>query len=116
MVGFEFGGSVYAITEAQATMLAETLRGYAKGKLPEEQRRLADLSGNVNWSDGALAVADFTEEILVGNFGGPIPLEGKAAEATFWTLRAMDLETRRGRVRVRALRDALSARFGVLQS
>jgi hypothetical protein len=29
------------------------------------------------------------EEILVGNLDGPLPLEGKAAEATFWSLRIM---------------------------
>ena len=115
-MAFELSGTVYSITEAQATLLAETLRGYGRGKRPDEQRRLAELSGNANWADGALAVADFTEEILVGNFAGPIPLEGKAAEATFWALRAMDLEAHRGRARIRALRDALAAGFSALQS
>jgi hypothetical protein len=116
VVGFEFCGTVYLITESQATLLAETLRGYGRGKRPEEQKRVADLSGNANWTDGALAVADFTEEMLVGNIAGPLPLEGKAAEATLWTLRSMDLEASRGRARIRALRDALAERFGVLQS
>lgn len=117
MVSFEFSGTVYALSEAQATALAERLRGYAKGKLADELERATDLSGNPHWADGALAVADFTEEILVGNFGGPIPLEGKAAEATFWTLRLMrglrrGAPTALGAV---ALRDALAEHYGALQ-
>ena len=116
MVSFEFSGTVYSIPEEQATLLAETLRSYAKGKRPDEEKRIAELSGNANWTDGALAVADFAEDVLVENFEGPIPLEGKAAEATFWTLRSMDLDSSGDCSGALALRDALAERFGALQS
>jgi hypothetical protein len=49
----------------------------------------SELSGNGAWVEGALATADFIEEALVGNIDEPLPLEGKAAEATFWTLRLL---------------------------
>jgi hypothetical protein len=89
VVSFEFSGRLYELTENQATFLAETLRNYAKGKCPAAIKQAAELGGNANWTDGALAVADFIEEQLVGNLEGPLPLEGKAAEAVFWTLRLM---------------------------
>jgi hypothetical protein len=112
VVSFEFSGFFYELTENQATFLAETLRSYAKGKCPAAIKQATELGGNPNWTDGALAVADFIEEQLVGNLEGPLPLEGKAAEATFWTLRLM-----RGLGRstlatdAAALRDALAATF-----
>lgn len=112
MVTFEFSGTVYSVSEAQATLLAEALRGFAKGKLPAKEKRAAELSGNAQWTAGALAVADFTEEILVGNLEGPLPLEGKAAEATFWALRMMDLTGSDESTDVCALRDALGEHFG----
>ena len=89
MLCFEFSESVYELTENQATFLAETLRNYAKGKCPAAIKQATELGGSPNWTDGALAVADFIEEHLVGNLTAPLPLEGKAAEATFWTLRLM---------------------------
>jgi hypothetical protein len=89
MVGIEFRGREYALAEDQAILLAQDLRNYAKGTLPDEVARAAELSGNPNWADGALAVADCIEDALVGNLTVSIPLDGKAAEATFWTLRLM---------------------------
>lgn len=112
VVAFEFRESVYELTENQATFLAETLRNYAKGKCPAAIKEAADLGGNANWTDGALAVADFIEELLVGNLGGPLPLEGKAAEATFWTLRLMrGLGRSSVQTDAAALRDALGILF-----
>lgn len=116
MVQFEFSGTVYSVPDPEATLLAETLRSYAKGKLPDDAKRVSEMCGNEHWTDGALAVADFTEEVLVGNFADPIPLEGKAAEATFWTLRAMELGELGEGKEAPALRDALAERFGALQS
>lgn len=112
MVSFEFSEAVYELTENQATFLAETLRNYAKGKCPAAVKQAAELGGNPNWTDGALAVADFIEEQLVGNLAGPLPLEGKAAEATFWTLRLMrGLGTPTLPTDAAALRDALAVAF-----
>lgn len=107
---------MYSLTDDDATLLAEALRGYAKGKLPQKQKQVEGMSGNAHWSDGALAVADFTEEALVGNFDEPIPLEGKAAEATFWTLRMMECLEGATDTAATALRDALAERFSALQS
>jgi hypothetical protein len=112
VVALEFCECVYELTENQATFLAETLRNYAKGKCPAAVKEARELGGSPSWTEGALAVADFLEEQLVGNLAGPLPLEGKAAEATFWTLRLM-----RGLGRsvvvsdAAALRDALGSRF-----
>ena len=111
MVAFELAGSVYALSDDQATLLAERLRSYAKGKLRSDVERASQLSGNPQWMEGALAVADFTEEVLVGNLEGPLPLEGKAAEAAFWALRLMQgLGVSRDPTDAAALRDALAGR------
>lgn len=112
MVSFEFCQVVYELTDNQATLLAERLRNYAKGTFPAAVKRVADLSGNPNWTEGALAVADFTEELLVGNIDGPLPLDGKSAEATYWALRLMQgLGRATQRNDAAALRDALADRF-----
>jgi hypothetical protein len=112
VVSFEFRELMYELTDNQATLLAERLRNYAKGTFPAAVKRVADLSGNPNWTDGALAVADFTEEVLVGNLEGPLPLDGKSAEATYWALRLMQgLGRSAGRADAAALRDALAEGF-----
>jgi hypothetical protein len=112
VVTFEFSENVYGLTEAQATVLAERLRNYAKGTLQADVKRICELSGNPNWTDGALAVADFTEEVLVGNLEGPLPLSDKSAEATFWALRLMvDLGASTEPADAAALRDVLSLHF-----
>ncbi len=99
------------LSDDQATLLAERLRSYAKGKLQSEVKRASELSGNPQWTEGALAVADFIEEVLVGNLAGPLPLEGKAAEATFWALRLMQgLGISSEPTDAAALRDALAGR------
>ena len=89
MVAFELSGAVYTLGDTQAIVLAERLRNYAKGAFPEDVKWASELSGNESWVDGALAAADFIEEMLVGNLTDPLPLAGKAAEATFWTLRLL---------------------------
>lgn len=112
VVAFEFRECVYELTENQAIFLAETLRNYAKGKCPAVIKEAADLGGNENWTEGALAVSDFIEELLVGNLSGPLPLEGKAAEATFWTLWLMrGLGRPAASTDAAALRDALALLF-----
>lgn len=112
MVGFEYAGTEYVLTDDEATLLAQNLRNYAKGTLPAGVELGARLSGNPNWVDGALATADFVEEVLVENLDGPLPLEGKAAEAVFWTLRMMQglLGSTQPRD-MAALRDALAEQY-----
>lgn len=108
----EFSGIVYTLTDDQTKVLAERLRNYARGTFPDDVKRVTELSGNPNWADGALATADFLEEILVDNFEGSLPLEGKAAEATFWTLRIMPAVGRStASTDLGALRDALAGSF-----
>ena len=63
MVTVEFSGAVYSLGDDQAAMLAQNLRNYAKGSYPADVKLATELSGNPNWIDGALAVADFLEEI-----------------------------------------------------
>jgi hypothetical protein len=112
MLAIEYAGLVYELSEDEGILLAQNLRNYAKGTFPSDVHRGTELSGNPNWTDGALATAEFIEEVLVGNIEGPLPLEGKAAEAVFWTLRMM--QGLLGSVRPRdmaALRDALGQRF-----
>lgn len=112
MVTVEFSDSTYVLTDDEGALLAENLRNYAKGTFPADVKLVTDLSGNPQWTDGALAAAEFIEEILVGNLGGPLPLEGKAAESTFWTLRVMQgLLGSTDPTDMAALRDALGERF-----
>lgn len=116
MVEFEFAGVVYSLSEDDATLLAHKLRSCAKGKLPLDVKRIEKLSGNPHWEDGALAVADFAEEILVGNWPGPLPLAGKAAESTYWTLRLIEESEDKDPVDVAALRGALAEHLAALPS
>jgi hypothetical protein len=112
MIEFEFAAAVYRLTDEQATLLAENLRNYARGTFPRDVELGAQLSGNPDWTGGALALADFIEEVLVGNLAGPLPLEGKAAESTFWALRLMQgLAGSRDPSDMAALRDGLAQQF-----
>jgi hypothetical protein len=112
VIAFDFATRVYRLTEDQATLLAESLRNYANGKLADDVALGQRLSGNPGWTDGALALADFTEEALVGNLPGPLPLEGKAAESMFWALRLMHgLRESADPADITALRDALGMQF-----
>jgi hypothetical protein len=112
MVSVELSGAVYTLRDDEAELLAQDLRNYARGTFPVDVTLVTELSGNPHWTDGALAAADLIEEILVGNLDGPLPLEGKAAEATFWTLRIMQgLGGSTDPTDMAALRDALAPRF-----
>ena len=89
MVAIEYAGTVYELSEATATLLAENLRNLAAGTFPRDSELVTQLSGNPNWADGALPVANCIEDVLVGARDQPVPLEGKAAEATRWALQLM---------------------------
>ena len=117
VTAFEFSERLYRVTYDEARLLAEKLRNYAKGTFPSDIALASQLSGNPNWTDGALAVADCIEDVLVDRFTGPVPLEGKAAEATFWTLRLMQgLGGSTHPSDIAALRDALATRFAARAS
>lgn len=80
---FEVSGLVYRLPEAQATILAETLRWKSTEFLDGEG------------VEGAGALAAIIEDVLVGNRDAelPIPLEGEAAEAVFYILNTSDTPT-----------------------
>jgi hypothetical protein len=116
VVDFDFSGVVHSLSENEATLLAHKLRSCARGKLPRDVKRIEKLSGNPHWEDGALAVADFIEEILVGNWPGPLPLEGKAAESTYWALRLIEEADETDSAGSAALVGALAEHFAALPS
>jgi hypothetical protein len=112
MVTLEAFGDLYELSDNEATLLAQNLRNYAKGVFPHDVELGARLSGTPDWTAGALAAADFIEEALVGNLTVPVPLEGKAAVATLWTLRLIQgLMGSTSPNDVAALRDALATRL-----
>ena len=74
-VFFEVAGELYALEEKPATTLAENLRLKAVGKLGTEG------------VEGARAMADLIEDVLVDRQHGPIQLEGEAAEAVFYSVK-----------------------------
>jgi hypothetical protein len=112
MLALEYAGIEYVLTNEEAVLLAQNLRNYGKATFPADVERAAKLSGNPNWADGALATAEFIEEVLVGNLELALPLEGKAAEAVFWTLRMMRGLLGSSRPRdLAALRDTLGQQF-----
>ncbi|MEJ7791826.1 MAG: hypothetical protein WKF65_07645 [Gaiellaceae bacterium] len=71
---FGVGGETFAIPERSATVLAENLRRKAAGQLGTEG------------VEGALALADAIEDVLVGRSEEPIPVEGLVLEAAFCVL------------------------------
>jgi hypothetical protein len=111
MVSFEFGSIAFDLDDRQATTVAERLRNNGRHNLPDDDDLVARLSGDPEWADGALALADWIEDVLVGCYSGPIPLEGKAAVAMHWTLRVMQGLGGGGHetAGITALRDALVA-------
>lgn len=84
-VTFEFGGNEYVMPEAHATLFAEHLRGYAVGNFDAQE--ISTLSGVApGWLDGAIPLADAIEDTLTATRTGPIPLDGKAADAAHGVL------------------------------
>lgn len=79
-------GSLFTLHE-QATLVAENLRLFAGGKFPPDQELVARLGAKPNWTEGALALADVIEDVLVERHTGSVPVEGMAAEALYWVLR-----------------------------
>jgi len=71
---FDVGGETFAIPERSATVLAENLRRKAAGQLGTEG------------VEGARALADTIEDVLVGRSDDVIPVEGLALEAAYCML------------------------------
>jgi hypothetical protein len=89
-VSFEASGTPYTLPQAQATLLAENLRGHAAGNFPKDDQLIARLGAAPGWGEGALAMADAIEDVLTGNSEAHIGLDrGRGAAATYWVLRLM---------------------------
>ena len=71
---FDVDGETFAIPERSATVFAENLRRKAAGQLGTEG------------VEGARALADAIEDVLVGRSDDVIPVEGLALEAAYCML------------------------------
>lgn len=78
-------GQLYRLAE-QATLVAENLRLFAAGRFPQDGALVEQMGASTDWRNGAKPLADVMEESFVGTHDGPIPVEGKAAEALYWAL------------------------------
>jgi hypothetical protein len=76
-------GGIYALGE-QATLIGENLRLFGAGKVPEDVELVRQMGAKPDWLDAAIPLADEIEEVLVDKRRGPLPVEGKAAEALYW--------------------------------
>ncbi|HZV75774.1 MAG TPA: hypothetical protein VFF79_18855 [Conexibacter sp.] len=90
---FDIDGRSGALSDSVASLMAENLRCYAAGpshRFHRDVEGLAQFGVNPSWVEGARAVADIIEDVLVGKFEGAIPLDpaGKAANAL---MRALSL-------------------------
>ena len=80
-----FDKTIYTLPDGQDALLAANLRGYARGRHPDDVARVIKTeAAGLHWTDGAPQLAGLIEEILAGRRGGPVPIEGEAIE----TLRA----------------------------
>lgn len=86
IVTFETSDSSLYPLDEQATLVAENLRLFAIGKFPHDAELVAQMGANPDWRQGAKPLADVMEESFTGSHEGPIPVEGKAAEALYWAL------------------------------
>lgn len=78
-------GKLYQLGE-QATLVAENLRLFAAGKFPRDGTLVEQMGASPDWRDGAKPLADVMEESFTRSHEGPVPVEGKAAEALYWAL------------------------------
>lgn len=85
-VDFEVGGETFTFPTHEAVIFAEELRLTAAGVRGEYG------------TEGALALADAIEAVLVGRSNSPIPLEGEASESVYYyldvTLTVLSVEER----------------------
>jgi hypothetical protein len=105
-VAFEVAGKTYAVSEPQATILAENLRVLSKSDFSAAARPTALTGRDEDWRLHAEELADSIEAALVAGSPAPLRLEGGSADATYCVLRLMvgaDTDGAAG------LRDALGA-------
>jgi hypothetical protein len=88
-VAFEVAGTTYAVSEPQATILAENLRVLSKSDFADAARPAALLGRDEDWRPHAEALADSIEAALVDGSPVPLRLEGGSAAATYCVLRLM---------------------------
>jgi len=88
-VVFDIDDQAVALSAAEATGVAEKLRGCAAGVCSSEVDELAQSGTDPTWLDGARAMADAIEDALTETRDGPIPLDrpGLAALALLQALR-----------------------------
>lgn len=84
-VVFDVAGRFFPMPHGQAEVLAEKLRVFTTGQWSDD---VAKINAGDDWIEGARAVADVIEDVLVGRSADPVPLEGKAAEAVRQVLRS----------------------------
>src|SRR5712692_7913045 len=86
---FEIDGGRFDLSEPEARILGERLRGFAAGIYPDDVALLSRLGTDPQWVEGARAIADAIEDVLTTTREGPIPVDpdGKAADALFHALR-----------------------------
>src|SRR5271167_532793 len=88
-VAFDIDQHEALLSEEEATVVAEKLRGYAAGVHSTDVEELARLGTDRAWLAGARAMADAIEDVLTGTTPAPIPLDrhGRAAIALLQVLR-----------------------------
>lgn len=107
-VTFSISGEIFTVPRAQAELLAENLRLFARGKFPRDVRATAQLGLSPSWDkEGALSMAEAMEDALTGRIAGSIPLaKSKDAEAMLGAL-SLITDVRPEQSGAVGLRDAL---------
>jgi hypothetical protein len=90
-VAFDIDGSLGALSEGTAELIAENLHNFSLGPSHRYHRdvELLERAGiDPDWTEGARALAEVMEDALVGRYDGPIPIDprGKAAKALLRTV------------------------------
>jgi hypothetical protein len=88
-VVFDIDGQRATLTEPSASLIAEKLRCFAVGCYPKDVEYLTQCGYDPSWLQGAPALADFMEDVLVGRRTTALPLDpaGKATTALANVLR-----------------------------
>jgi hypothetical protein len=87
-VAFDVDGEERTLSEGEGRILGERLRGFAAGQYEGDVALLAAHGTDLQWLDGARAMADAIEDVLTATRPAPIPLDpnGKAASAAYAAL------------------------------